>query len=84
MKQICTYCGSTWTPTQDHVRAKIKGGITTVPACKRCNSSKGDKQLMQWLRWLKKNDRYRWGKIRNHNFGRRNTIALKIQRVRDE
>ncbi len=83
-RKVCTYCGSTWQPKMDHVIAKIKGGVATVPACKKCNSSKGDKPLMQWLRWIKKKDKYRWNKIRNHNYGRKNAIALKIQKVRDE
>ena len=82
--QVCTYCGSSWTPTQDHVIAQVKGGVTTVSACSRCNNSKGDKALMDWFRWLKKNDVYRWNQIVNHNTGRRSTIAKKVQKVRDE
>lgn len=80
----CTYCGSSWTPTQDHVIARIKGGKATVPACSRCNSSKGDKPLMKWLRWLKQNDKYRWEHVRDYNYGRINPIAKKVQKVRDE
>jgi len=34
---------------QDHVLPKSRGGITTVPSCRRCNQSKGDKTPDEWL-----------------------------------
>jgi len=49
----CAYCGSK--PKQltlDHVLAESKGGIdywrNLVPACAKCNSSKGSKHLSDW------------------------------------
>ena len=81
---VCTYCGSSWNPEDDHVIAEIKGGVSTVPACSACNSSKGVKQLMEWLRWVKENDKYRWKRIVEYNYGRKNKIAQKIQKIRDE
>lgn len=81
---VCTYCGSTWKTQNDHVIARAKGGATTTEACRACNQSKGKKPLMEWLRWIKKNDSYRWNRIKNHNFGKRNTIAVKVQKIRDE
>lgn len=80
----CIYCGSIWHPVKEHVRARSKGGVSTVYACRACNQSKGNKPLMEWLRWLKRNDYYRWSRIRDHNYGRKNPIAQKVQRVRDE
>ncbi len=80
----CIYCGSTWYPEEDHVRARLTGGVSTVGACRTCNRSKGAKQLMQWLRWLKRNDPYRWRRIVDYNYGRRNEIAQKVHIVRDE
>ena len=81
---ICTYCGSTWQTENDHVIAKSKRGKRTVPACQACNRSKGDKPLMQWLRGSKKNEPYRWSRIKNYNYGKKNDIASKVQKIRDE
>ncbi|MBL4708428.1 MAG: hypothetical protein JKY48_08335 [Flavobacteriales bacterium] len=36
----CTYCGSSLKIQQDHIIAQIKGGVTTTPACAKCNQSK--------------------------------------------
>jgi len=80
----CTYCGSTRNIQGEHVIAQSKGGVRTVPACRICNQSKGDKQLMEWLRWIKKNDTYRWNNIKSYNRGKRSDIAKKVQKIRDE
>jgi len=80
----CMYCGSTWNPEEEHVRARSKGGVSTMISCRACNRSKGNKPLMQWLRWLKKYDRYRWNRIADYNYGRKNPIAQKVHIVRDE
>lgn len=80
----CKYCCSTWNPEDEHPIAISKGGVRTVVACQACNRSKGNKPLMQWFRWLKKNDKYRWGRIVACNSGRRNDIAQKVHTVRDE
>ena len=49
----CAYCSAT-ADTFDHIVPLSKGGRTTpgnvVPACKPCNSSKGDRDLDEWLR----------------------------------
>lgn len=84
MVLCCTYCGSSLKMTDDHVIAQSKGGKITVPACSACNLSKGKKPLMEWLRWVRKNDSYRWRRICMYNYGRKNSIAQKIQKVRDE
>lgn len=48
----CAYCGSVNQLTKEHVVPISLGGGTTrenvVPACKRCNSSKGAKELRAW------------------------------------
>jgi 5-methylcytosine-specific restriction endonuclease McrA len=82
--KICMCCGSSRSIEDEHVRAVSKGGARTIPACQDCNRSKGDKPLMEWLRWLRTNDSYRWNKIKNYNFGKKNDIAKKVHIVRDE
>lgn len=84
MKKICTYCGSIRNIQNDHVRAQSKEGISTVSACATCNQSKGNKPLMEWLRWLKQNDPYRWNRIIKYNYRKKSSIASKIQKIRDE
>lgn len=81
---VCTYCGSHMNMHEDHVIAKTKGGVRTVPACAKCNQSKSDKPLMQWLRGLKLRNPYRWNRIENYNKGKKNDIAIKVQKIRDE
>jgi len=80
----CKYCGSLWHTEKEHVRARNKGGRKTIKACRACNRSKGSKAVMGWLRWVKRNNPYRWRKIRDYNKGRKNSIAEKVHRVRDE
>jgi hypothetical protein len=51
--QRCAYCGSkSKRLTLDHVLASSKGGINSwrnlVPACAKCNGSKGSKNLSDW------------------------------------
>lgn len=49
---FCEYCGGT-ADTIDHVKPLALGGgnelENLVPACRSCNSSKGDKPLEVWL-----------------------------------
>ncbi len=56
-KQSCVYCGSTASLSLDHLVAKSKGGSDSgdniVYSCKKCNSSKNDKDLIEW--YLSKN-----------------------------
>jgi|GEM_PF-6863838 len=48
----CTYCGSSDDPTIDHIVPLIRGGTNDfanlTPACRSCNSSKGDRLLSEW------------------------------------
>ena len=49
----CAYCGAQGGLQQDHVVPVSKGGAYTrkniLPACGSCNSSKGNKSLLEWL-----------------------------------
>lgn len=49
---FCSYCGAWGMMTRDHVVPKSRGGTCIVPACHRCNCSKGDLDLWQWLQLL--------------------------------
>jgi hypothetical protein len=82
MADICFYCGSSRNLEDDHVRAKCKGGVTTVVACAACNRSKGSKSLSEWLHWLEKNDPYRWGRVLKNHANRRNRISQIVRTIR--
>ena len=51
--QICNYCGSSDKLTLDHIFPKKYGGLDNaenlIYACLACNSSKGVKDLMEWM-----------------------------------
>lgn len=48
----CAYCGSEGADTRDHLRPLSGGGTddisNIVPACRSCNSSKGNRTLAEW------------------------------------
>lgn len=51
--QICNYCGSTEKLALDHIFPQKFGGQDNAEnlifACRSCNSSKGKKDLMEWM-----------------------------------
>jgi Fe-S cluster biogenesis protein NfuA len=51
--QICNYCGSSEKLSLDHIFLKKYGGTddaeNLIYACKTCNSSKGKKDLIEWM-----------------------------------
>lgn len=51
--QICNYCGSTEKLALDHIFPLKYGGLDNAEnlifACRTCNSSKGKKDLMEWM-----------------------------------
>lgn len=51
--QVCNYCGNDENLSLDHIIPKFEGGLDTaenlIYACKSCNSSKGKKDLMEWM-----------------------------------
>jgi len=55
--QICNYCGSTEKLALDHIFPQKYGGKDNgenlICACKICNSSKGKKDLMEWMIYRK-------------------------------
>jgi len=83
-KSICQYCGSSWKIENEHIKPKSRGGVTTINACQNCNQSKGDKTLLTWFRWLKKNDRYRWQRIKKFQYRKRGKIAETCRKVANE
>lgn len=48
----CAYCGKTHEITMEHIIPISKGGLTSVlnivPACSTCNSSKNNKDMLEW------------------------------------
>jgi hypothetical protein len=53
MGQICNYCGSDEKLALDHIFPQKLGGKDNaenlIYACRHCNSSKGKKDLMEWM-----------------------------------
>jgi hypothetical protein len=53
--QICNYCGSNEKLALDHIFPQKYGGKddaeNLIFACKTCNSSKGKKDLMEWMNY---------------------------------
>ncbi len=51
--QICNYCGSNEKLALDHIFPQKFGGLddaeNLIFACRTCNSSKGKKDLMEWM-----------------------------------
>ena len=80
----CVYCGSSKKLHRGHLIAPSKRGIKPVSACAKCNTSKGNKALMAWLRWTKKERPERWEDIIAFNKGKRGEVARKVQKIRDE
>ncbi len=68
--------------------APVKGGKATVSMCEKCVQSKGKKARMEWLRDLKASDRdkdkYRWDRIVEYQKPKRDELAGKIRKIRDE
>jgi len=56
--QICNYCGSAEKLALDHIFPQKFGGQDNAEnlifACRTCNSSKGKKDLMEWMDFRKK------------------------------
>ena len=50
---VCAYCGSGTDISIDHLIPRIANGLNSadnlIRACKHCNSSKGGKDLLEWL-----------------------------------
>jgi hypothetical protein len=50
---ICNYCGSAGSLALDHLIPRFRGGEdrgdNLIYACRSCNSSKGRKDLMEWM-----------------------------------
>ena len=50
--EVCAYCGSESDISIDHIIPKIANGSNSadnlVRSCKRCNSSKGGRDLLEW------------------------------------
>jgi hypothetical protein len=56
----CIYCGSKEALSTDHLIPKSRGGPDSgdnaITACKRCNSSKGDRGVYEWYGLERRNE----------------------------
>jgi len=83
----CSYCGRT-IQGAGSVRGTGSANASSSregPACVECKRSKGNRSLVQWIRWVKKNDRNRWERIIKYH-GRKSggMITLTIKRIAEE
>lgn len=69
-KSRCCYCGKQTSLTKDHIKPLVKGGELTMtnvlPACKTCNSSKNDNEMLEWYKKQKFYDSDRLKKINEY------------------
>lgn len=77
----CIYCGSTQKITRKH---RIAPEEDVTVACSRCNLSKGERDLTYWLYWTAQNRPDHWEAMVAHNRSKRNRVAIKIHKLRNE
>lgn len=57
----CAYCGKSGKLTMEHIVPVSNGGILTkaniIPACQHCNSSRGNKDIYEWLHGINETNR---------------------------
>ena len=57
MTEPCSYCNGP-SGSIDHIQAVSKGGSpwwdNQTPACKKCNGTKGNRPLLEWMVWRNK------------------------------
>ncbi len=67
---VCAYCHASGRLSVDHVLPLFQGGLdqadNIVPACGRCNSSKGARHVEEWYRRQPFFTEERWRKIQRH------------------
>jgi hypothetical protein len=71
----CIYCGSN--------RIQKKGRGKTNSSCKECEQIRSTQTLKNFLIFILENNKYRWGKVVNHNKGKRSEIAIEVRKLRD-
>jgi len=53
--RVCWFCADTDRLSADHIIPRDRGGVDSgenlIYACRTCNSSKGAKDLLQWMEW---------------------------------
>jgi hypothetical protein len=58
--KVCIYCSSPDNPSIDHLIPKARGGPdiadNAILACRKCNSSKGDKGVYEWYGLERRNE----------------------------
>lgn len=89
--QICNYCGSNSNLALDHIFPKRFGGKddaeNLVYACKSCNSSKGKKDLIEWMKskefFLPLMIIRRYLKLVHNYSATNNLINMKIEKLKN-
>lgn len=80
----CALCGQTYDLVDFHVRNAARGGVTTITACRSCNSCLRSGWLKPWLRHLRDSDHPKWDDILQHQRWKRTELARVVRQIRDE
>gem|GEM_PF-2546490 len=74
------YCGSALILTED----ATEGSVTEHDTCIICTESIKGRPVLEWLRWVKKHNAYRWELIASYHAGKTHAIAQDVQQVLEE
>jgi len=89
----CAWCGITLNRVMknpdksmgDHWRPRSKGGAdSTLPCCPKCNTSRGNKTPMDFIRHCRENRSDIWKRMVKWHHGGKNDLSRMVQRVRDK
>ena len=78
---VCVYCGSDEELEPKHLLYPGIADQHPVPACGKCHSSQGDRDLEEWLRWIKKYKKWHWKRVVTYNEGLTGEVADSVNEL---
>jgi hypothetical protein len=78
----CAFCGAMDDLVRGHVLNARRGGTTTIPMCRSCNSSMRSNTFKGWIRGLQHNDHGKWHDILEYQKWKRTELARVVRRIR--
>lgn len=80
-QDICIYCGSDEDINPKHVLYPDVENQDPIPACGKCHNSQGDRDLEEWLAFVKKYKKWTWKRIVTHNDGKEGEVAESVHEL---